>query len=412
MALAACTSPRRPDVPPDDPATGPLAATASRLGPSGDTRRDQWVVGYYAGYQADRYPVDRIDWSTLTHLTLAGVLVRPDQALDTNFYQGPGRGEAMAKALSAAAHAHGRTALLMLGGAGNGPNIARAAATVPARKALVDQLTATADRLGYDGYDLDWEDGHPRRPDGSPDYGPLLALARALKIARPQMVLTFPGTTVNPNTQRSIDPVLAALAGTVDRFSVMSYFPATAIVGSGWASWFNSPLKGAAASTPISIEDSLRRYVDAGVPAHRLMMGIGFYTICYPDGVTGPRQPTGAGKGGAMGGGDNRYPAGDVFEAGGLWEQAGEGGRRYDGAVENPYLSFASPVSSPRCGAPTRYVPYEDERSIVAKGAFSKANGYGGTIVWTIQQGVLPAGAAGGLPRDHLLQALRRGFLS
>jgi hypothetical protein len=45
------------------------------------------------------------------------------------------------------------------------------------------------------------------------------------------------------------------------------------------------------------------------------------------------------------------------------------------------------------------------------KGQFSKANGYGGIIVWTIQQGWLPAGASGGRAPNALMQALKQGFL-
>jgi hypothetical protein len=49
--------------------------------------------------------------------------------------------------------------------------------------------------------------------------------------------------------------------------------------------------------------------------------------------------------------------------------------------------------------------------SIIATGTFSKANGYGGIIVWTLPEGWLPAHASGGRSQNALMQALRKGFL-
>ena len=59
-----------------------------------------------------------------------------------------------------------------------------------------------------------------------------------------------------------------------------------------------------------------------------------------------------------------------------------------------------------------RYITYDDETSLIAKGTFSKTNGYGGIIIWTLQEGWLPTGASGGRARNALMQALRTGFLN
>ena len=67
-----------------------------------------------------------------------------------------------------------------------------------------------------------------------------------------------------------------------------------------------------------------------------------------------------------------------------------------DSTAAEPYLTFASPVSDAKCGGSTQYISYDDETSILAKGTFSKTNGYGGIIVWTIQEGWLGTGASGG----------------
>ncbi len=360
----------------------------------------QWVLGYYVGYQINDHPISEIDWSALTHIAFAGVTVNGDHSLDLSFFDQNGTGIEDAKALSSAAHAHGVSALFLLGGQGNGAAIA-AAASPNNRAAFVEDLVSTMDSLGYDGIDLDWEEDI--------DLGDFIALAQDLRAARPGIVLTYPAGMVNGNYQE-VDPGLVTLAGLVDQFNIQAYYPSTALTGYGWDSWFNSPLSGAAGSTPAAIDDTLQRYEAAGIPRSKLGLGMSFYAICYTGGVTGPRQPTQAGAQDIVGG-DNSYPLRLLFEAGGTFDQASAAERKVDPVAQVPYLSLGSPVYDPGCGADTQYISYDDEASILAKGKFSKANGYGGVMVWTLQQGWLSPGAAGGRPQNALMQALKKGFL-
>jgi chitinase len=380
----------------------PTSATAGQLPGDDKAPTGQWVLGYYVGYQISRYPIASIDWSGLTHIAFAPLTVNIDGALNLDFDDEEGQGEAHAKQLSAAAHAHGVKALLMLGGAGAGATVAQAA-TDANRATLIDRLLATMDQLGYDGIDLDWED----HIDTATDKANLLALARGLRDARPTILLTYPGPAINANIA-SPDPGLVALAPYLDKFSIMSY-TGTTMIGEGWASWFTSPLSGAGTSTPVAIDNSLQRWATAGVPASKLMMGIGAFAICYPSYITGPRQATSTGS---ITGGDNTFPLGDVFAPGGALDRFPTA-RRWDAVAQQPYLSLAADATSDgHCAQPSRYIPYDDEESIIAKGHWSQANGYGGAIVWTLQQLRLPSGATGGRSRDALVQALRIGFLS
>ncbi len=323
-----------------------------------------------------------------------------DLTLNLGFFDQNGTGIQDAKALSAAAHAHGVSALILLGGQGAGANIATAASPAN-RAAFVSKLLSALDTLGYDGIDLDWEE--------SVDMDNLVALAQALRAARPNIQLTYPAGMVNGNYQ-SVDPKLATLAQSIDQFNIQSYYPSTAVAGYGWQSWFNSPLSGAAGSTPVSIDDTLQRYVTAGIPKSNLGLGMSFYAICYTGGVTGPRQAT-DGSTQQIVGGDNAYPLSLLFAGGGRLDTATAAERKVDAVAKVPYLSLNAPVVDQGCGGTTRYISYDDEASILAKGAFSKANGYGGVMVWTIQQGWLPPGAAGGRPQNALMQALKKGFL-
>jgi len=376
--------------------TAPAADTGTETG----TETGQWVLGYYVGYQVNDYPIASIDWSGLTHIALAPLTVNGSGALDTTFDDSNGSGPADAKALVSAAHAHGVKALLMLGGAGDGANIA-AVATSAKRASFVSGLISTLDSLGgYDGIDLDWED--------SINLDDLVSLAQALRAARPGIVLSYPGGAINGNYQ-TVDSHMASLAQSLDRFNVQTYYPSTAVAGQGWDSWFNSPVSGSAGSTPIAIDDTLQRYAAAGIPKAKLGMGMSFYAICYTGGITGPRQPTDGSV--SIVGGDNAYPLSTFFAAGSTFAKSAASEQKRDAVAQVPFLALATAVNDSGCKTTTRYISYDDETSIVAKGTFSKASGYGGIIVWTLGEGWLPSGAAGGRAQNALMQALKKGFL-
>ena len=378
-----------------------LASPTDAARPDGATAggTGQWVMGYYVGYQINSYPIAQIDWSGLTHIIFAPMTLKNDLSLDLTFDDSNGTGPADAKALAQAAHAHGDKALLMLGGQGAGANIATAAA--PGNLgAFVIALLAAVNSLGYDGIDLDWEDS-VNLPD-------LVSLAQALRAAQPGMLLSYPAGAINGNYQ-TVDPMMATLAASLDRFNVQTYYPSTAVAGSGWDSWFNSPVSGVSGSTPIAIDDTLDRYAKAGVPKSKLGMGMSFYAICYTGGISGPRQATSGAT--QIVGGDNNYPLSAFFAAGSTFDAASAAERKRDAVAQVPYLSLAAAVNDSKCNAATQYISYDDETSILAKGAFSKQSGYGGIIIWTIQEGWLPSGASGGRAPNALMQALKTGFI-
>ena len=82
-----------------------------------------------------------------------------------------------------------------------------------------------------------------------------------------------------------------------------------------------------------------------------------------------------------------------------------------DTVIQVPFLALSTAANDPGCGASTRTISYDDETSILAKGAFSKAPGYGGIILWTLEEGWLTPGASGGRAQSSLMQALEQGFI-
>ncbi|MET0340710.1 MAG: glycoside hydrolase family 18 protein [Polyangiales bacterium] len=374
---------------PGDSATLPPAAPSAP--PSTPTSK-HWVTGYYAAYQRASLPPSQIDWSGLSHIVFTRLKTEGGGRLLFDFDIDPTNGPALAREVASRAHQNGKKALLMLGGEGTGGGIKDSASDTH-RAAFVEELLRAVKILGYDGLDLDWEDGI--------DYDLFIALARALRSspnAPPGLILTVPGLTVNRNYQ-TVDPKIATLVQSLDQYNLMSYYPATAYAGTGWLSWHNCPLTGAKLMTPVAIDDSLLRYVRAGVPREKLGLGVAFYAICYTGSVTAPNLNTMFGT--SIQGGDNDFPLSALFGAQGAFDPKH---RHWDAEAQVPYLSLPEPE---RHGC--RYVSFEDEQSLVQKGNFVRSEGYGGVIVWTINQGYI--GPGGKLPPNALTQALKRGFL-
>src|SRR5207253_2746419 len=87
--------------------------------------------------------------------------------------------------------------------------------------------------------------------------------------------------------------LFAAASPSVDQINVMTYGMSGAY--SGWKSWHSSPLHwNHDSATPTGIDDTVARYVAAGVPAAKLGVGSGFYGECYTSPVTAPNQALGS----------------------------------------------------------------------------------------------------------------------
>ena len=343
-----------------------------------------WVSGYVVGYQRNLMPLDAIDFTAVTHLMVGRVTPNADGTLNTHFDIDNVAGPAWERQASAAAHAGGAKAILMVGGAGEYAGWVGAASAAN-RATFVQNLVATAADLGYDGLDLDWE---PLPPS---DFAGLTALVDALRAAAPNLALTMPVGWVNSNFDDTPQPFWGAIAAKLDQFNVMTYDMIWD--RDGWQSWHESALTGESGTTPSSVTTSVDFYRASGVRRAKLGIGIPFYGACWR-GVTAPRA-----SGGTIASSDNAMSYRNIVE--GYYQPAL---RVWDAAAQVPYLSSAAPLGAQQCN----FVTYDDPQSIAAKGAFARANGLGGTIVWTVAQGYLPSLPAG--QRDPLIQAIKAAF--
>jgi hypothetical protein len=371
----------------------PDGGTAADASPDGGAVSEQWVMGYYPWYQMSQLPIESIDWSSLTHVIFGPVALNDGGTLDLSFGLTVGAGMDTARALANAAHAHGVKALLLVGGLGDGWRFQEFGT------ALSPEIAFAVGNLGYDGVELDWED--------QIDLSVELALVGSLRTFLPDQVITSVYSALNRNFD-TVDPRLATIAAHLDRIDVQM-FPPT-VVGGG-SSWFVNPLGGATPSTPYAIDDSLARYAAAGIPRSKLTMGVALYAACYSSPVTGPRQGLILGVTDVSGLDD--FPLSALFAPGGLLQSSSP---IWDDQAAEPYLAFPDvgkivPGCRTSVTGSIGYIPFEDEKSIAANGVFSKRNGYGGINVWTLADGWLLPGSAGGRQPDAIMKALKAAFL-
>lgn len=186
-------------------------------------------VGYYPQKVAREVPPEQVDYSAFTSIASFGA--RPTAAGDLT-----GVDAATLKAQVAAAHDAGKQAVLVVGEEGSGATFV--AATRPGtRDRFVRTIKDTVDRYGYDGVDIDWEEQVPQHRE---QYTALLAGLRKAQVGK----LWIP---VTPGQQPP--PLVADVAPSVDHIDVMAYTSD----GSAW----------------------IREYRKAGVPAGKLVLGIG-----------------------------------------------------------------------------------------------------------------------------------------
>jgi chitinase len=354
-------------------------------------------MGYWAVWQTQQYPLSHVAWQDMTHAAIAFVEPRPPatpssecpyKTLDnSNASQNLGSG-GMAS-FATAAKAGGAHPIISLGGAGAGAAFA-VAASAPNRTQFVADIVAACAQWGYDGVDIDWEE--------QISTSDLQALVEALRAAAPPgFIITAAVGAVNTNLglDSATGALWAALASKVDQINVMTYTGSGAYPG--WVVWFIDPLSGQGPDHPFDVESSMAAWAAAGVPKAKLGVGIGFYGRAVGAPVTAPLM---------------QYGSASVFESdtqlsyGNISKYfVGQGGAQtvWDMAAQTSYLTWSStfhPAWTEQYpgdqGPATEFLTYEDSQTVTAKGTWVKQQGYGGAIIWTINEGTqFPYGGDG-----------------
>jgi chitinase len=368
-------------------------------------------MGYWAVWQANQYPLAHVAWQDMTHAAIAFVEPRAPVATSTaNPYATLDNSNAVANLgatgmsdFASAARAGGAHPILSLGGAGAGAGFA-AAASAANRAQFVSDVVAACAKWAYDGVDLDWEDQIV-----TPDFQSLIL---ALRTAAPAgFLITAPVGAVNNNfgIDTTTGAMWSAVKDAVDQINVMTY------TGSGnypgWVVWYLDPLMGAGSDHPFDVATSLAAWAALGIPKSKLGVGIGFYGRAVGAPVTAALQSYGNAS---VFEDDTKLSYGNIQRY-----FAGHGGAvsQWDATAMTGWLSWPS-VFHPTWtdqfpgdqGPATQFLTYEDVMTVAAKGVWVQQNGYGGAIIWTINEGPqFPFGNDN--YANPLLDATARAFL-
>ncbi|MCC6395928.1 MAG: glycoside hydrolase family 18 protein [Bacteroidetes bacterium] len=359
------------------------------------TASDIWVTAYYAGWmQGNQWSFhlrpENIDFEAVTHIVHFSLGPKADGTVD-----GEGNGitpESSAEIVKAG-HKAGKKVLICIGGWNSERGFASATRR-ETREHFIMNLLSFVQSRGYDGIDIDWE---PVSRDYTDQYGAFLRdLRKAMQAVNPGLLLTVACNSA-PELFAKVHPVL-------DQINIMTYDYAGA--WPGWFTWHNAaiydggarfPSNGAA---PPAIHTHVREFLDAGVPAKKLGIGIDFYGYVWNSGngtptggVTAPRQTWNS----APWVKDN-VPYYQIMES--FFDP---GFYRWDSSAQAAYLAIDKPGS-----ADDKFVSYDDATSCRRKVAYAREQGLGGVIIWELGGGWAPKTDK----PDGLLQAVKEELLA
>lgn len=264
--------------------------------------------------------------------------------------------------------------LISVGGWDYSKNFSNAAATATSREAFAQSCVEFIIKHGFDGVDLDWEfpvsgglPGNSNRPEDKQNFTKLLRAVRnkldaqAEKDGRPYY-LTIAGAPNVPFLNK-IEP--SAVASLVDYIFIMGYD-----VHGPWDSYadLNAPLYTPGEWSPQyknSLADGVDAYLNRGVPASKLVLGMPFYGYQYTV------------NDGSNNGLYSRYSSSRSISYDKIAQSCLNGSYDYfyhdDGRV--PYLFNGS-----------TFISYDDEDSIAEKAQFARSYGLAGVGAWELSQ--------------------------
>lgn len=390
---------------------GVIFSLAWVLPASTQATTSQRIIGYFSSWSiyGRAFYVTDIAAHMLTHINYAFVNISPagecvlgDEWADTQFpYPGEKEGDGLLGnfhqlQVLKQTHPHLQT-LISVGGWTWSGRFSDVALTNESRQQFARSCVDFMLKYGFDGIDLDWEypagGGHPanlERPEDPANFILLLAeVRRQLDEQGTRDGGHYLLTIAAPAGENQITPVVwEQVQQHLDWINVMAYDFA--------GSWsrvtdFNAPLydvPGAPEGTGRSVDSSIHRYLTAGVPADKLVLGVPFYGRGWKEvGAenNGLYQPFGAVPNGTWGEGVFEFQDIEKF-----WSTVMQ--RYWHDNAQVPWLYFD------KTGI---MISYDDPESLQMKTDYIREHDLGGVMFWELSAD----------SRQHtLLQALWNGL--
>ncbi len=314
------------------------------------------VVGYYASWNSENLPFNKVEYSNLTHIIVA--FGTPDADGSISFDSGIPFPQ-----LVTAAHASGVKVLISLGGAGSGASFSSATDDSVLRASIIDNVVGFLQKNDYDGVDIDWE-----TPTDSVETAQLTSLVEEMRAKFAMTDSDWLITMAIPATNyggQNFD--IRSLVGLVDWFNVMCYD----FVGS-WSSYTgnNSPLYQAQDDPNQAGSDSTamvywisRESRQSIIPQSKLVLGIPFYAVQFN--AAGLYQKL------SNDSTTNPYYQDIVNDLASGWVY------HWDEVSDVPYLSNSSQ---------SQFITFEDTNSVRLKVGYALRQQLGGVMIWELSQ--------------------------
>jgi chitinase len=337
-------------------------------------------------------PASEFDFSALTHVVHFAVRPNTNGTLNRT---ADSLSESNVVDLVSHAHRAGRKVLVCVGGTGSATGF-RGATTPGNLSQFVAGLTNFLATAGYDGVDLDWE---PLLATDAPAFTNLVVGLRTALDGFPQRKLLTAAVSAYPpygDPVSSHAALFASLQDKFDQINVMTYDLSGPY--DGWVTWYNSPLFDGGFFFPEtsrvvpSVNGSLTNFLQNGVKAGKLGIGIPFYGYAWTGGA-------GASTGGVALPRQAWKSAPTVTMPSFSAIMADYYQPRYyawDPVAQAAYLSISNSDSQGKM-----FVTFDDARSCQAKIAYARSLGLGGVMIWELALDHQP-----GRP-DPLLQAIK-----
>jgi chitinase len=316
-------------------------------------------MGYYSVIGSPALPVASIQWSGLTHVAQVAAMVNGDGTLNLSSYQV----SSTAAALVSAAHANNVKALIDI--YQNGSTYLQQAVNC-CLSTLVTNIMTVVNTYGYDGVDIDWEPF-----DGSTNGSAMTALAQALRLALGSRLLTV---NMEDSTWWAANQSNYSY---FDRLSAMTYSMSGAWPHNG-PLWYAAALHCTGLDSVYLCVDTLKTiWLNAGVPANKLNLGLPFYGDKWSGGVlasdpaqgiSGPRQTWQTGHGPTWT---------ESIDYNAIVPMITQQNYTWDSSAVVPYINYIGTTPSAYW-----YLTYENPQSIQAKVQYIIAQNLGGWIIY------------------------------
>ena len=341
------------------------------------------VIGYVAGYNG-LINTSTIDVSKLTHINYAFVDVKNNQAWLTN----ESTDTTNFRTLNLLKQQNPALKILIsIGGWSWSKNFSDAVLTDSSRKAFAFSSVDIIRKYKLDGVDIDWEypgmrgDGNVFRPEDKQNYTLMFQAIREELTKLQQetgqyyLLTTATGGFDDYLTHTEMDKAQQYL----DYINLMTYD-----FSWGQAGHHTNLFPSADYDKEHSAHKAVTSYMAAGVPAHKLVVGVAFY-----------------GRGGVVGTTDHhgfnqkivstfRIGGGYTYIKDSLVNQ--KGFKSYwDKKAKAPYLFNA---------ADKKFISYDNERSVKYKCKYVKKHDLGGVMFWEYSSD----------PKTYLLTAINKQF--